>query len=57
MVRTAPDWSWNNPLQAVQEFAGRRREFVINEPQFLFNEGTIQQRVTYWPSAFLKRVA
>ena len=30
--------------------------FVIEEPEIPFNEGLITERVTYWPSAFLKRV-
>jgi hypothetical protein len=55
--RTAPDWSWNNPRQAAIEFAGQHREFVIEEPPFSFNEGAVTHRVTYWPGAFLKRVA
>jgi cephalosporin hydroxylase len=55
--RTQPDWTWNNPLQAAREFARRHGEFVIEEPAFLFNEGSVKERVTYWPSAFLRRVA
>ncbi len=31
-------------------------EFEIVEPEFAFNEGSVAQRVTYWPSAFLRRV-
>jgi cephalosporin hydroxylase len=54
--RTAPDWSWNNPLDAAQEFAARHPEFVLEEPRFPFNEGLIEERVTYWPQGFLRRV-
>ena len=54
--RTQPDWTWNNPRQAALEFAASNAEFVIEEPAFLFNESEITERVTYWPSAFLKRV-
>lgn len=54
--RSAPDWSWNNPRQAALEFAAENTDFVIEEPQFAFNEGKITERVTYWPSAFIKRV-
>ena len=54
--RTKPDWSWNNPRQAAQEFAQNHAEFRIDEPRFLFNEGSITDRVTYWPGAFLKRL-
>jgi cephalosporin hydroxylase len=55
--RAQDDWSWNNPRQAAREFAERHAEFCPAEPAFLFNEGTIRQRVTYWPGAYLKRVA
>jgi cephalosporin hydroxylase len=55
--RTRPDWSWNNPRQAALEFVAARPEFEIEEPAFLFNEGQINERVTYCPSAFLKRVS
>ena len=54
--RTQPDWTWNNPRQAALEFVGANREFVIEEPAFAFNEGAVQERVTYWPSAFIKRL-
>jgi cephalosporin hydroxylase len=54
--RSAPDWSWNNPRQAALEFVAENAGFVIEEPQFAFNEGKITERVTYWPSAFIKRV-
>jgi cephalosporin hydroxylase len=53
--RTEPDWSWNNPRQAALEFVAANSEFVIEEPPFAFNEGNVDERVTYWPSAFIKR--
>lgn len=54
--RTNPDWSWNNPKAAVIEFLRHDSRFVIEEPPFPFNEGVVRDRVTYWPSAYLKRV-
>ena len=53
--RTQPDWSWNNPRQAALEFVERNPEFTIEEPAFLFNESNLSERVTYWPSAFIRR--
>jgi cephalosporin hydroxylase len=53
--RTHPDWTWNNPKQAAMEFAAEHSDFAIVEPGFRFNEGTITERVTYWPGAFLRR--
>ena len=55
--RSQADWSWNNPRQAAREFVERHPEFSIEEPAFAFNEGVITDRVTYWPSAYLKRIA
>lgn len=54
--RTEPDWSWNNPRQAALEFVRANPGFVIEEPAFIFNEGNVTERVTYWPSAFIKRI-
>jgi cephalosporin hydroxylase len=54
--RTEPDWSWNNPRQAALEFVANHPDFTIEEPPFVFNEGNVSQRVTYWPAAFIKRV-
>ena len=53
--RTDDDWHTNNPITAVVEFTENNPDFVIDEPAFQFNEGAITDRVTYWPSAFLKR--
>lgn len=53
--RTEPDWTWNNPRQAALEFTARHKNFKIVEPKFPFNEGSINERVTYWPNAFILR--
>jgi len=54
--RTQPDWVWNNPKRAAEEFADANPDFQIEEPPFAFNEGNVRGRVTYWPSAFIKRL-
>ncbi|MEM7263450.1 MAG: CmcI family methyltransferase [Planctomycetota bacterium] len=54
--RTREDWYWNNPSTAAQEFARDDDRFDLVEPPFEFNEGSITDRVTYWPNCFLKRV-
>lgn len=54
--RTKEDWTWNNPKEAAIAFVNTNRDFVIEEPSFLFNEGMIQDRVTYWPSGFIKKI-
>ena len=53
--RTEDDWSWNNPLSAIDEFLERHSEFENVEPAWTFNEGSVTNRVTYWPRAFLRR--
>lgn len=54
--RTQDDWSWNNPRQAALQFAREDTRFELHEPEWLFNEGAVRGRVTYWPDAFLRRV-
>jgi len=55
--RTAADWSWNNPLSAVEAFVAEHPDFALREPGFVFNEGVVRDRVTYWPKCFLQRLA
>jgi cephalosporin hydroxylase len=55
--RTKSDWNWNNPRQAALAFVAENPRFKVEEPEWLFNEGVVRDRVTYWPDAFLKRVA
>ena len=54
--RTNEDWGSNNPQQAAREFVASDDRFTIEEPEWLFNEGIVRERVTYWPSCFVKRV-
>jgi len=55
--RTQADWSWDNPISAVQHFLQLHSEFEAHEPSWPFNEGLAQERVTYWPQAYLRRRA
>ena len=54
--RTSPDWAWNNPRRALAEFLEENPDFEISEPSWLFNEGMVTSRVTYWPDAYLRRI-
>lgn len=55
--RSSPDWSWNNPKAAAEEFVKENENFVIENPAIPFNEGIITEWVvTYWPSAFVRRI-
>jgi cephalosporin hydroxylase len=53
--RTKPDWGWNNPWQAAAEFLRERPEFQLEAPSFPFNEGVVNERVTYFKGGWLKR--
>jgi cephalosporin hydroxylase len=55
--RSAADWAWNNPKSAAREFVAQHPEFVIEEPGFRFNEGSVNERITYWPAGFIKRLS
>jgi cephalosporin hydroxylase len=54
--RSQDDWTWNNPCQAIEEFLAENDSFIMEEPPFLFNEGLVSERVTYWPNAYLRRI-
>jgi len=54
--RSNPDWGTNNPKKAAEDFVKENENFIIEEPKFPFNEGVITERVTYWPSAYIKRI-
>ena len=54
--RSAPDWDTNNPLCAARDFVASDDRFILCEPEWLFNEGAVRDRVTYWPGCFVKRV-
>jgi cephalosporin hydroxylase len=52
----SPNWRWDNPSEAAIEFASADPRFALEEPPFPFNAGLIGERVTYWPSAYLRRL-
>lgn len=54
--RSESDWKTNNPLCAAQDFVAQDDRFQLSEPQWLFNEGAVRERVTYWPGCYVKRV-
>jgi cephalosporin hydroxylase len=54
--RSSADWATNNPKKAAEDFVRGNSSFVLEEPAFPFNEGVIKERVTYWPSCYIKRI-
>jgi cephalosporin hydroxylase len=55
--RSADDWSWNNPKEAALEFVKGDNRFIIECPSPPFNEGVTIDGPTYWPNAWIKRIA
>lgn len=54
--RGQPEWIWDNPTAAAEEFAGKHPEFVIEQPAWVFNESALDRNISHWPSAWLRRV-
>jgi len=54
--RGKPDWAWNHPSAAAEEFARAHPEFAIEQPEWPFNESELRANVTHWPRAYLRRL-
>ncbi len=54
--RTRPEWVTDNPRAAAADFVKENDAFVIVDPPFPFNEGTVRRRITYWKGGILRRV-
>jgi cephalosporin hydroxylase len=51
------DWATDNPKAAVEQWLPAHPDFVLEEPPPIgFNEGAINERITHWPSAYLRRI-
>jgi cephalosporin hydroxylase len=48
-------WSHDNPAEAAREFAEAHPEFVLEQPAWPFNESALDQNITHWPQAWLRR--
>jgi len=55
--RGRPEWNWDQPAAAVEEFLSRHPEFVREQPQWPFNESGLRLNVTYWTEGWLRRLA
>lgn len=49
------DWVRDNPAAAAAEFAAKHPEFVLEKPQWTFNESALTENITHWPGAWLRR--
>jgi cephalosporin hydroxylase len=55
--RSKSDWGWNNAANAAEDFVSKNNEsFVIEKRVPIFNEGNINNLITYWPSGYIKRI-
>jgi cephalosporin hydroxylase len=48
-------WKWDHPAAAATAFAGKHPDFVLEQPEWPFNESELTENITHWPSAFLRR--
>lgn len=54
--RGNPEWTWDHPAAAAEEFVANHADFVLEQPEWPFNESTLIKNITYWPSAWLRRL-
>lgn len=54
--RGTPSWIDDNPATAARDFAAAHPEFVIEQPEWPFNESALRENITHWPSAWLRRL-
>lgn len=50
------EWAEDNPAAAALEFVQKNPEFKIERPKSLFNDQYAIEELTYWPSAWIKRL-
>ena len=53
--RGESDWKDDNPMRAAQDFVRDNPEFVIEQPDWPFNESELTENITHWPGAYIKR--
>jgi cephalosporin hydroxylase len=54
--RGTASWRTDNPVSAVQDFLSAHPEFTLEQPPWPFNESELDQNVTHWPQAYLRRL-
>ena len=50
-------WKEDNPTSAARDFAKTHSNFVVEQPKWPFNESELDQNITHWPGAWLKRTS
>ena len=54
--RGAPHWQQDNPTQAALDFIKDRKDFVLEQPKWLFNESELNENITYYPQGWLRKI-
>ena len=54
--RGKKDWIINNPIKAIKKFLKNHSNFVLSDPNWLFNESKLNKRITHSPMCFLKKI-
>ncbi len=50
------EWIGDNPMTAAKEFVSSNPNFVIERPKARYHDEKVIQSMSYWPSAWIKRV-
>ena len=54
--RGTSSWDEDNPVSAARDFLANHPEFVLEKPEWLFNESDLSENInTHYPDAWLKR--
>ena len=53
--RGEDNWDVDNPSTAALEFVAAHPEFVIEQPEWPFNESKLGANITHWPEAWIRR--
>ena len=54
--RGKKSWANDNPLKAIKKFLKQNKNYVINEPNWHFNQSKLNKRITHSPMCFLKKI-
>ena len=53
--RGKPEWKTDHPTAAAEEFVKAHPEFVVEQPVWPFNESELDQNITHWPGAWVRK--
>jgi len=54
--RGTAGWDEDHPANAAMDFVKLHPAFKIEQPAWAFNESALSENITYWPSAYLRRM-